>query len=277
MPTTKKKPSAKQTKPPKKTATKKPTTKKPTAKKVPAKKATNAKAKPKSPAKKTTAKAKSAITTRRPDSNQPPTVNLVNSITQDVLYLITELSNYAANLRALDRQRHNGVGLRRLGFIEAAFRLSTKFPQYFPHWLNTAKFQADLDLFNAVRSLVEVCRSLEEKAWNINVEASDMVYTDALEYYSQVQDAAERRIDSAESIYNELHGFFRSHGNRNRDEPTEQEVERDVKALLKGKKDGKVVVENIKPKMAGGKHKVIDETFKDTAEFKETAEASIKE
>jgi len=27
--------------------------------------------------------------------------------------------------------------------------------------------------------------------------------TDALEYYSQVQNAAERRIDSAESIYNE--------------------------------------------------------------------------
>jgi hypothetical protein len=89
-----------------------------------------------------------------------------------------------------------------------------------------------------------------------------MVYTDALEYYSQVQDAARRRVDSAESIYNELHGFFRSHGNRHRDEPTEAEVERDVKALLKGKKDGKVVVENIKPKMTGGKHKVIDETFK---------------
>jgi hypothetical protein len=202
---------------------------------------------------------------------------LVNSITQDVLYLITELSNYAANLRALDRQRHNGVGLRRHGVIEAALRLSTEFPQYFPHWLTTAKFQADLDLFNAVRSLVEVCRSLEEKAWNINVEASDMVYTDALEYYSQVQDAAERRIDSAESIYNELHAFFRTHGNRHRDEPTEQEVERDVKALLKGKKDGKVVVENIKPKMSGGKHKVIDETFKDTAEFRETKEGSITE
>jgi hypothetical protein len=79
--------------------------------------------------------------------------------------------------------------MKRLGFIEAAFRLSTKFPQYFPHWLSTAKFQNDLNLFNAIRSLVEVCRSLEEKAWNINVESSDMIYTNALEYYSQVQDA----------------------------------------------------------------------------------------
>jgi hypothetical protein len=94
-----------------------------------------AKAKP--TAKTTAAKAKPVA--RWPDPNLPPTMNMVNSITQDILYLITEIDNYAANLRALDRQRHNGVGLKRLGFIEAAFRLSTKFPQYFPHWLNTAK------------------------------------------------------------------------------------------------------------------------------------------
>ena len=170
----------------KKPATKKTTAKKPTAKKPVAKKATTAKAKPKS------ATAKTAIATRRPDPNQSPDLVTLNNMTNTILNIIQALNNYAANLRALDRQRHNGVGLRRLGFIEAAFRLSTKFPQYFPHWLNTPKFQADLDIFNAVRSLVEVCRSLEEKAWNINVEASDMVYTDALEYYSQVQDACQK-------------------------------------------------------------------------------------
>ena len=85
--------------------------------KTPAKKTTTAKAKPKT----TAAKAKPA--TRRPDPNLPPSVNMINSLTQDVLYLITQLSDYAANLRALDRQRHNGVGLRRLGFIEAAVGL----------------------------------------------------------------------------------------------------------------------------------------------------------
>jgi hypothetical protein len=204
---------------------------------------------------------------------------LINALSQDVLYLITELSNYAANLRALDRKRHNGVGLRRQGFIEAAFRLSSKFPQYFPHWLNTQKFQADLDLFNAIRSLVEVCRSLEEKAWNINVEASDMVYTDALEYYSQVQDAAERRIDSAESIYNELHEFFRNMGTHETEgeAPTQKNAKKDFNAVWKGKKDGVVMAKNIKPKTTGGKHEIIDETFKDSAQFKETEEGSINE
>ena len=157
----------------------KPTAKKTTTAKKPAAKASAAKAKPKA----------TNVATRRPDANLPPPKAMIQVITTDVLGFINDLNDFAANLRALDRQRHNGVGLKRQGFIEAALRLSTQFPQYFPHWLTTAKFKADLDFFNAVRSLVEVCRSLEEKAWNINIEASDMVYTDALEYYSQVQDA----------------------------------------------------------------------------------------
>jgi hypothetical protein len=125
-----------------------------------------------------------------------------------------------------------------------------------------------------------VCRSLEEKAWNINVESSDMIYTDALEYYSQVQDAAKRRIDSAESIYNELHGFFRR-GPMESDlgdaAPTKKQVKRDVNALMKGTKDGEVIIKNVKPKTTGGTHEVIDETFKDKASFKETDEGSFKE
>ena len=100
---------------------KKATTKKTTAKKPVAKKATNVKAK--SANAKTAKLSAGQPATRRPDPNLPPTVDLINALTNDVLYLITELSNYAANLRALDRQRHNGVGLRRLGFIEAAVGL----------------------------------------------------------------------------------------------------------------------------------------------------------
>jgi hypothetical protein len=216
---------------------------------------------------------------RRPDSNLPPTPEHINAITNTILGVIGELDDYTANLRALDRQRHNSVGLKRLGFIEAAFRLSTKFPQYFPHWLTTEKFQRDLDLFNAIRSLVEVSRSLEEKAWNINVESSDMIYTDGLENYSQVQDACQkakgflaRSLRSVPSLREQTPHIY----SWSADEPTEKEVERDIHSLLKGHKDGKVVIENISPKTTGGTRKVIDETFKSNATFKETDEGKLK-
>jgi hypothetical protein len=161
------------------------------AKKVTTKKPT-AKAKTKSANKTKAAKQSTELQLpiiRRPSPNPQPDIHIINEITTDLHSIIEVLDNFAANLRALDRIRHNGVGLKRLGFIEAAFRIASQFPEYYPHWLNTAKFQADIDLFNAIRELLDACRSLEEKAWNINVESADMIYTNALEYYSQVQDA----------------------------------------------------------------------------------------
>jgi hypothetical protein len=93
-----------------------------------------------------------------------------------------------------------------------------------------------------------------------------------------VQDAAERRIDSAESIYNELFEFFRHNPLETEDNPpTQKQAKRDADALIKGKKEGKMILENRKPKLTGGKREIIDETYKDSASFKETDEGSIKD
>jgi hypothetical protein len=43
---------------------------------------------------------------------------------------------------------------------------------------------------------------------------------------------------------------------------------------LQGKKDGQIIVESTKPKLSGGARKVADESFTDSAWFKETGEIS---
>jgi len=99
-------------------------TKKPVAKKTPKATTPKAKATAKKPAAKKPAARATAKkpATRRPDPNLPPSADTINQMTNDVLYIIGQLDDYTANLRALDRMRHNGVGLKRQGFIEAAFR-----------------------------------------------------------------------------------------------------------------------------------------------------------
>jgi hypothetical protein len=57
---------------------------------------------------------------------------------------------------------------------------------------------------------------------------------------------------------------------------TESEVEKDIRALLHFKRDGKVVVENIKPKVTGGVREVVDTQYAGSAQFKETVEGRIK-
>jgi hypothetical protein len=46
-------------------------------------------------------------------------------------------------------------------------------------------------------------------------------------------------------------------------EPSDKQVERDVRALLKGKKEGRVVIENENPERTKGRRKVIDEARPD--------------
>jgi len=57
--------------------------------------------------------------------------------------------------------------------------------------------------------------------------------------------------------------LFFKRGRQTSDEPSDTEVERDVKALLEGRKDGKIVIENETPRAKGGKHLVFDDTHKD--------------
>jgi hypothetical protein len=124
----------------------------------------------------------------------------------------------------------------------------------------------------------DIVTTLKEIFWNIVMQAADVLYTDALEYYSQVGDAAKRRIDPAETLRAELRTLFERPSSKDKEsQPTEKQAKRDFNALLHGKKDGKIVIENVKPKLTGGKRKIIDETFKDTAQFKETEQGEITE
>jgi hypothetical protein len=181
-----------------------------------------------------------------------------------------DLEDYAAHLRSLDRRRLNGVGLKKQGFIERAYTLAEENTEFLPHWVTIEKFNDDHSHFVELRSLFDTNRQIQELLWNLIMQSADMVYTDALEFYASVREAAKRRIDAAESIHSELATSFESRGRRPEGEPTEKEIKRDMNALLHGKRDGKIVIENVKPKVSGGKHKVIDEKFTDEAQFKET-------
>jgi len=44
-----------------------------------------------------------------------------------------------------------------------------------------------------------------------------------------------------------------------------------------GKKDGKIVIKNVKPKATGGKHEVIDKLFDGSSRLKETKEGETQE
>jgi len=218
--------------------------------------------------------------TKRPPNNPDVpqvTIDHLNAMLND---LKTILDNYSQHLRALDRRRLNGVGVRKLGFIERTYEIALENSEFLPHYLTIERFGEDIQYFMDFRSLTDLTAQIREKLWNITIQSSDIAYTDALEFYASVREAAKRRVDAAETIFHELSPFFRSHGRRTEDSetpPTKKQALRDFKALESGKHDGILVIENKKPKLTGGKHKIIDETFRDKAEFKDTIDGEISE
>lgn len=190
------------------------------------------------------------------------------------------LEEYAEHLRSLDRRRLNGVGLKHQGFIDRTLELTSENPEFLPHYLTLAKFQSDYNYFVKIRGMYDVARQIQELLWNITIISSDILYTDALEFYASVREAAQRRVDAAESIYNTLEVFFRRHTPTGEDgEPVETEKKEihDAIAYIHGKRDGKFMVENISPKVQGGVHKVIDERLADRESYNEKVEGEIKE
>jgi len=269
----------------KKPVTKKAAPKKTAAKKLAAKKTTTKKT---TAAKKTVAKAKAGTipqkflkgtgkpSTKRPPNNPDMPWESINLLNIQLGHMKDLLDNYSQHLRALDRRRLNGVGIKKLGFIERAFELASESSEFLPHYLTLERFDSDIQYFLAFQSLCDLTKQIQEKLWNITLQSADIAYTDALEFYASVREAAKRRVDAAETIFRDLSVFFKRRRTEG-SEPTEKQLKKDFNSLLHSRKDGKLIIENIKPKLSGGKHKVIDETFKDTARFKETEEGEFSE
>jgi hypothetical protein len=179
------------------------------------------------------------------------------------------------NLSAIQRRRKIGAGIRNYGFIEKVTDLAEANPQF-------AQFFRPVDLRNAVRN-IDACRdialllqSFARLTSNTMLVYSNEAFGMALIYYNNVKEMSRRGDPKAMELFRTLQPFFRK-PRRASAEPTEKELERDIHALIHGKKDGKIVIENVKPKLTGGKHKVVDEKFADSAQFKETIQGSQKE
>jgi len=136
--------------------------------------------------------------TRRPPNNPDMPQNLIEALNHDLNAIKEVLENFAQHLRSLDRRRLNGVGIKHQGFIDRTLELAVDNPEFFPHYLTLEKFQDDDQYFVNFRALYDAAKQIQEILWNITIISSDVVYTDALEYYASVREAP--RVAANKSI-----------------------------------------------------------------------------
>jgi len=192
----------------------------------------------------------------------------VDNILQDMrVDMQTEALTTAERLRLL------GSGVRRYGFIDKVSDLATVNPEFAPAFFSDVALKDMIRKIEILRNLSAALAQMQRITDDVLLQVSDEAFQMALAYYNTVREASRRRQPGAQAVFNVLRLFF-SRPRRTGDEPTEHEVERDVKALLHGKKDGEIVIKNERPHMIGGVHEVIDETHRDRVVAKETLEES---
>ena len=178
-------------------------------------------------------------------------------------------------LSVTDRRRLLGSGVRRLGFIVKVAEMMQINPELTPSFVNREHYLQTIAHIEAARNLSAILTQAARLASDVLLIYSDEAYRMALSYYVSVRDAANRRIPGARELFRILQAFFRR-GRRTDEEPTEEEIMRDAKALLRHKKDGEVIIKNVSGHATEGVHEAIDQTYKPKAAFKDTEEGEIE-
>ena len=89
--------------------------------------------------------------------------------------------------------------------------------------------------------------------------SSDKAFRLSLTYYNSLKILSRTGSVGAIVAFDELRSFFRR-PRRKTGAPTEKQLERDIRGLLHGKREGTVVIENENPHLTGGKIVVTDIT-----------------
>jgi hypothetical protein len=215
------------------------------------------------------AAAPKAMNNALPDSTLRGIINLINQAK-------SAFAPYGDTLTPAERKRLIGIGYKNLGFIERAYASAVANPTLVPRYLKIETFKMDVEDFARKRNLAEILEQFHFQVTDAMYVASDIAYRDALSYYNAIKEAARQHVPGAEAAYNALKDFFKN-SKQTSANATEAEIERDVRSLIHGTKDGRIVIENQKPVVSKGKHRVVDEVHSERIALKEDLEADVKE
>jgi hypothetical protein len=174
---------------------------------------------------------------------------------------LDDAGKLAPNLTGRERQRLFSAGVKNYGFIEKAYDVARGNPDFAPPHLNIENLAEGLREFDTMRQLVFELEQYLQAASDVLLVESDAHYRTALRIYDSLQEQTRSRVHGAEPLFEALRTFFKRRkrkGGNAADAPTEKQIEKDVKQLVKGKADGEIIIKNESPKVKGGKRTVVD-------------------
>lgn len=219
-------------------------------------------------------------TAREDETGTPGSGSLaaVATITELVNEAIALFAEFGSTFTPTDRERLIGVGIKNFGFIQTAYAHAAANSTFVPPYLNMSKFSEAVQNIEAKRILAALLDQFSKTVSDSMLADNDSAFHDALDFYHSVRQAAKNRVPGAEVEFNVLKPYFkRSKATHSVNEPTEAQIERDVRSLLHGAKEGKIVIKNENARTSGGVRTVLDDTRPDDGLRRETTVTKTKD
>jgi hypothetical protein len=195
---------------------------------------------------------------------------------ENLMHVFVVEENVESGLTGTDRQRLISAGVRNYGFIDKAFDIARDNPSFMPPNFNIDALNTNLRQLEDLRQLMLTLQQFLQLVTNAFMLKADFCYRDALRIYASLEEQTRNNVPRAAPLYDALKTFFKRR-RRESDEPTERELEHDVKKLIHGTADGEIVISNEASHITGGFHKVVDNVHTGHSAFKESEQAEIDE
>jgi hypothetical protein len=203
---------------------------------------------------------------------------VVNAITADIkarTKIFTEDEKISSALTGRQRQGLYSAGVRNYGFIEKAYGIARMNPAFLPPFFDAAQMGVNVRKLKDLRRLSAAVEQLQQAVRERMLITADACYREALRVYSSLQEQSKNKVPGAKALYDAVTSFFRR--KKSDGQAAQKELERDGRALIKGAKDGKLIIENYSPKVKGGARRIVDGVRRGKTAFKYSEEGGIKE
>jgi hypothetical protein len=222
------------------------------------------------------------LDTRRPDRDVFLDKDDLLDFAEEIREALDTLQGLTPQIQLSPSQRRilQSIRARRLGFIVRSSELALANPNFSPKgWDNQAMagITQQITTLDELISIVDQIRSILTDQFIISANEGFRL---ARLFYASVQMWSRTGDSGARAVYDRLNEFFRHRrptdsgggttipggGGETEATPhkTKKQLERDAKALITGKKEGKMFIEHEPAYTFGGSYKVIDETFPKT-------------
>jgi hypothetical protein len=229
-------------------------------------------------AKKTAKPAKKTAKKATPKSTRRPITVDTKSVIAEVLKVkhdLTVLFGDRPELTPAQRHRLLGSGIRRYGFIDKTFDVSETNMQYAPGTFDRQRMHRLIENIENVRNIRVAVMQVLDACDDHLLQDGDDAFRIALIYYNTVRDLARHGDSGAREVFNILRPFFARSRSTNADlPPTKKQALKDAKAILDGRKDGKILIEGTGRRTSKGERVIVDETGRMREGVKVVAEES---